>query len=146
MASFVGSNWKITFDYGGANAYQLLDYGDEIDDEIAFPWSQTVDTSKPLRVAAAVKFGRGAMETGFTVGVWKTHANQLTARNWLLAHAAGLPLGMAKTLRIDVYGGASYSLSTAVIVSGDGRMVPGTGPVRTWVKYVIEGGKFSLLP
>jgi hypothetical protein len=143
--AFISSNWKITFDLGGANAFQLVTWGDEIDEEIAFPWAQGVETSKPLRGAAAVKFGRAQVEMSFSVGVWKSHANQQTARNYLLAHAASLPLGMAKNLRIDVKDGSSYLLSTAVLVSGDARMVPAVGVVRTWVKYQVEGGKFSIV-
>jgi hypothetical protein len=143
--AFISSNWKITFDLGGANAFQMVNWGDEIDEEIAFPWSQAVDTSKPMRGAAVAKFGRGRVETGFTVAVWKTHATHQAARNYLLAHAASLPLGMAKNLRIDVKDGSSYLLSTAVIASGDGRMVPAVGVIRTWVQYKIEGGKFSIV-
>lgn len=142
--AFIVSNWKITFDLGGASAFQMVDWGDEIDEEISFPWSQSVDTAKPMRGAAATKFGRGAVETAFSVGVWKSHANQQTARNYLLAHAASLPLSVAKNLRIDVKDGSSYLLSTAVIASGDGRMVT-AGAVRTWVQYKIEGGKFTIV-
>ena len=143
--SFISSNWKITFDLGGASAFQLVDYGDELDDEISFPWSQGVDTARPMRATVVTRYARGAMETTFTVGVWKNHATQIAARNYLLAHAASLPLGVTKALRIDVYGGSSYTLSTAVIASGDGRMVPALGVVRTWVQYKIEGGKFTIV-
>ena len=143
--AFIVSNWKITFDLGGASECQLLNWGDEIDEEISFPWSQTVDTGKPMGGAAAVKFARAAVETTFTFGKWKAHADQATARNYLLAHAAGLPMGVAKNLRIDVLSGASYLLGTAVIASGDGRMVPSLGVVRTWNQYKIEGGKFTIV-
>ena len=143
--AFISSNWKITFDHGGANAFQLVNWGDDIDEEIAFPWAQQVDTSKPVRGAVVAKFGRGRAEMSFTVSVWKTHATHAAARNYLLAHAASLPLGMAKTLRIEVQGGSSYNLSTAVIASGDGRMAVGGGLIRTWVQYKIEGGKFTIV-
>jgi hypothetical protein len=142
---FIVSDWKITFDHGGASAFELCAQGDEIDEEIAFPWSQSVDTSKPMGGAAVVKFGRAQVETSFTVAVWKSHATQKDARNYLLALTASLPLGMAKNLRIDVKAGNAYLLSTAVIAGGDMRMVPAVGVVRTWVQYKIEGGKFSVV-
>lgn len=141
----VSSNWKVTFDYGGSSAFELCTYGDDLDDEISFPWSQQVDTAKPARAAASTKYGRGRVEMAITLGVWKTHATHAAARAYLLAHAASLPLGVAKNLRIDVYGGASYQLSTAVIASGDGRMATATGVIKTWVQYKIEGGKFSVI-
>lgn len=142
---FILSNWKITFDHGGASAFELCSWTDEIDEELSLPWAQKVDTGTPLRAAAATKYGRGAVETSFTLGVWKTHATHAAARNYLLAHAASLPMGMSKALRIDVSGGNSYSLSTAVIASGDGHLVPALGVIRTWVQYKIEGGKFSIV-
>ena len=143
--AFISSNWKITFDYGGGSAFELVAWGADLDEEIAFPWSQVVDTSKPMGAAAATKFGRGKVETTFSIGVWKTHATHAAARNYLLAHAASLPLGMAKPLRIDVQGGSAYLLSTAVIASGDARMAVGGGLIRTYVKYQIEGGKFAVI-
>lgn len=142
---FVSSNWKITYDLGGGSEYQLLNWGDEIDDEISFPGQQSVDTGKPIGGAAAVKFGRGQIETQFSFAKWKTHADQATARNWLMELAAAIPTGVSKNLRVDVYGGSSYLLNNAVIVSWDPRMVPGSGAWRTWTKFQIEGGKFAVI-
>ena len=143
--AFVLSNWKVTFDYGGANAFELCNFTDELDDELQFPWTQQVDISKPTRARAAVKFGRGRVETTLTLGVWKSFSTHAAARNYLLAHCASLPLGMAKGLRIDVSGGSSYLLSTAVLASGTPKMTCAVGTIRTWVQYVIQGGTFSIV-
>lgn len=141
----VRSNWRVTFDHGGTYAMVLLDHGDDMDEELAFPWAQRVDTATPMRAAAALQYARNAVETTLQLAVYRTHASHAAARNYLLAHAASLPLGVTRAVRFDVLGGAAYSLSSAAIASGDGRMVVNTGAVRTLTKYTINGGKITAL-
>lgn len=148
--AFIASNWKITFDLGGASAFQLVDFWEEIDEELKFPWAQGVDTAKPLGARSALKFARGGADMAFTLGKWQTHATQAAARNYLLSHAASLPIKKTKVLTVEVYGGESFELSTAVIASGDGQVVPnlpGVGGVgvRTWIQYKVEGGEFTIV-
>lgn len=139
------SDWTITFDLGGSSAFVLATIGDDLDEEVAFPWAQATDVSKPMRAAVVTNFGRGLVETSFTLGVYKTHATMATARNWLLAHCAAVPTGVAKTLTIAVNGGATYTMASTVMDGGDRRIVVG-GPPKTWVQYKLRGGKFAVVP
>jgi len=138
----ISSNWKITHDAGGT-PYVLLAVGDLLDEEMAVPWTQKTAVSRPMRGTAAKAFGRGAVEHGISFAVFKDHATHHAARTWLLAWAAAVPK-TAKSMKFEVSGTTTYyTLSDAVIASGDGRIVTGTGAIRTRVEYRIIGGTFT---
>ena len=139
--AFVVSNWRVRYDVTGPSAFTLVNFLDEIDEELEIPWSQRVDTSKPMRGAGAKKFGRSQVETTLTLGVWKIHATHAAARNYCLAQAATVPTGVSSSLSIEVKDGEIYYLPDCVIAGGMPKMMRGEGPIRTWVQYKLEGGK-----
>ena len=143
--AIIVSDWKITFDLGGASEFQLCDWGADLDDELHLPWAQATEVSKPMGGAAEINFGRGSVGTSFTVGVYKTHATMAAARNWLLAHSAAVPAGVSKTLTVAVKDGSTFTLANTVIADGDRMIVPRTALPKTWVKYNLRGGKFVIV-
>lgn len=141
--AFVVSNWRIRYILSDTSEFLIVDFGDEIDEEIELPWSQRVDTFRPLRGTGVKKYGRDQIETTLSIGVWKIHATHAAARNYILALAASVPKGESKDVRIDVLGGNVYRLRNAAIVAGTPKMMSAGGAIRTWVQYKLEGGEIS---
>jgi hypothetical protein len=141
----VKSNWKITYDPSGAPLV-LVDFGAKIGEEIEIPWTQLVQDSKRLRAANAKYFGRGNVENGLTFSVFKDHANDATARNWMLTHAIALPALVTKTLKLEVAGSGGFLMAEAVIRSAPSRMVTAAPVARTMTTYTITGGGWSVIP
>ena len=139
------SDWTIIHDPDGASPKTLVAIGDFLDDEMGLPWQQQTGKSLPKGADAGRIFGRKAVTTTLRFAVFKTHASHAAAREWLLELAANTPLH-AEDLTIAVNGGKTYALSDAVIGSGEPRMVPGIGEIRTMAAYNIEGGIFSEVP
>lgn len=143
--AFIPSNWTIVFAPGTASEITLLTTSQELDDELALPWTADVDSSKPLRGASAKRYARGRVATDFSFIVYHTHSTHAEARNFMLSRVASLPTGVTANLRITVLGGNSYQLSTAVLIGGEQRMVVGGGVIRTRHEYKITGGRFSAI-
>lgn len=139
----VSSNWKITYDPTGTPRI-LVNYGGRISDELEIPWSQSVQDSPRLRAASMNYFGRGNVANGLRFGVFNDHADDATARAWMLALVAGLPTLETKTLKIEINGGAKYLMSQAVIRAVTPRMVINAPVARTLTQYEITGGGWAV--
>lgn len=142
----VSSNWKITYDPTGGTPLLLVDFGTKIAEEFELPWNQSVQESPRLRAASMKFFGRGNVQNGVTFSVYKDHADDAAARNWMLAHAIALPALVTKTLKIEVKNGSGYLLAEAVVRSASSRMVPKAPVARTLTRYEITGSGLSVIP
>jgi len=140
----VKSNWKITYDPSGTPLV-LVDFGQLTAEELEIPWAQLVQDSNRTRAANKKYYGRGNVARGLVISAFKDHADDATARNWMLIYSISLPALVTKTLKIEVKGGASFLIDEAVIQSAPSRRVVGAPVARTITTYTITGGGLSVI-
>lgn len=114
--STVVSNWKITYDPSGA-ALVLVDFGDDLSDELILAWSQSIDPAGYTGATDMDFFARGKVSIPFGFGVVKAHASDVAMRNWMFAYVAALPVKETKPLKIEIQGGDSYQAGKCVLES-----------------------------
>lgn len=139
------STWKITLAPGTAAARVLAAVGQQIGEELRFPWAQEVDESRHFRAGARRRYGRGNVSSAMAVQVFDNHADHNTAQEWMLALqiALGTYSQLATTLEVQTQDGTVYVLSNAVLADAEAVMVT-AGVARTLTRYKIEGGTWSL--
>jgi len=117
LSSSFTSNWKITYDPSGTPRV-LVNYGDEILDEIQMAWNQVVDPAAYTGAAGMDYFGRGRVSMPMSFSVVKTHADDKAMRGWIADLLSGLSAFEKKPLKIEVQGGGgSYQFDVAVLAS-----------------------------
>jgi hypothetical protein len=130
----VSSNWKITYDPDGA-ADVLVDFGDDIADELSLSWGQAVDNVPRTAAAGMDYFGRGQVSIPFRFSVRRDHDTDADMRNWILALLADLPVLEKKPLRIEVKCGKEYQFDVAVIQSVNPAPIIVPDGAETWTEY-----------
>ncbi len=140
----IRSRWKITFAPGTGDAVVICDFDDSLQDEL--PWSgrQRVDVARPLEGAGVTNFARKGVEEDVTVVVEKDHASIAAAREYCIAHAIALPMGVTSFLQVEVQGGAMYRLAGATIMDWSRQIVTRVGKHRTRWTYRFAGGAWSV--
>lgn len=135
------SNWKITWDPASAAAV-FLDYAQEMDAELDFPWSQEHEERKVIEGDFTEPLPRGWVSGSITFTAWKEHANDLAAREYLRTHRAACHAlrGQRKTLRITPLGGTNDDKANTMLKTANGRMlVMEDGVARTAFTYQFLG-------
>ena len=114
----IKSNWTITLDPGGSAERVILAAGAFMEGEIDFPWSQATQESPRPGAPNRRNFGRKNVTTPLAVKAYNVHADDATAREWMLALAAWLTAnvsGETLTVKIDIENGDSYTLGEVVV-------------------------------
>lgn len=143
----VSSNWKITFNPSGTPLV-VCTWGQRIADEPSWPWSQMVQEGPRIRGVTSRFFARGNSTGGLTLASLTDHANDAAAR----AHCLGMQITLdavtllAAPLKVEIFGGAVYQAASAVIRSGETRMVIGAPKARTRTDWRIEATGWALVP
>ncbi len=135
------SNWKITWDPGGTPLV-LLDHGQEMEGELDLPWEQEHVDRQVIEGTYTEPLPRSWVKGGLVFTAWKEHADDLTARAYILSHRLttihGLR-GLRKTLRITPLGGGNTDLANTIIKSAPGRMVIVDHVAMTAFTYTLLG-------
>lgn len=132
------SNWTITWDPTGTPLV-LLDVGQDMGEELDFPWEQAIEERRVIEGATTEPLPRKWAKGSLTFTAYKEHADDLTARAYLLSHRTAIAAlaGLRKTLRITPAGGSATNISNAVIQSVQPRMSVDADVARTAVTYKI---------
>jgi len=137
--------WTVTWDPEGADELTLVAAGGFTDDELTLPWEQRTDANPRLRAVDMRNFARGSINGGISFTSLDSHADQVTAREFMFDRMillAGLAFKKS-VLRIEIAGGRTFELSEAIIRSAPTRIVPRALPVRTATTWAITGGTWS---
>jgi len=138
------SNWKITFDPGGADEVVIVDFDDYLVEAFKAPWSNKVEMSEPLEGESAVAFPQGQIKRDISLSVFKDHASFHACQDFCLIFDATLPLDIASTLKVEVQGGTGVVFSNAAFVSGSSVPVKGTG-FQSLTELKLVAGKATSL-
>ena len=133
------SNWTITWDPAGTPLV-LLATGQDMADELEFPWEQAYEERQLIEGTVTEPLPRSLVKGSLSFGVYKEHADDLTARAYLLSHRAAISnlKGLRKTLRITPAGGSNTDIANAVFASINPRMSVDADVARTAVTYVLR--------
>ncbi len=117
------SNWKITWDPASA-AMVFLDYDQEIDAELLFPWEQDHVDRQVVEGEFTEPLPRIHVKGGITFTVFKEHASNDAAYDYVRTHRAAFHAlrGLRKTLRIVRQGGANDDKANTMLKSAPGRV------------------------
>ena len=132
----------ITFTYtpigGGATVpLTLLDSDRYWPDRIDFQGQGEVQTSKPIRAANAIEFGRGNAEVSITFHATRQHATIGQALNYLKDITGGLGNSGTLTITYPGIGGASIKQAGSCLKSATGYNIG----VRSYVAFGFVGPK-----
>jgi hypothetical protein len=134
----IRSNWAITWDPAGT-PLALLAVGQDMGEELEFPWEQAVEERRVVEGGTTEPLPRQWVKGALTFTAYVEHADDLTARAYLLSHRAAISAlkGLRKTLRITPSGGSNTDISNAVIQSAVPRMSVDADLARTAVTYKL---------
>jgi hypothetical protein len=133
------SNWTITFDPAGTPLV-LLAIDQEMDGELEFPWEQAIEERRVIEGGTTEPLPRSWVKGALTFTAYKEHADDLTARAYLLSHRVAISAlkGLRKTLRITPAGGSNTDISNAVFAAINPRMSVDPDVARTAVTYTLR--------
>lgn len=139
------SNWKITLDPDG-EALVLVDYGQRINGEFTFGWKQVVDEGRRQSAEAMQHFPRGNVSGPLSFGVFKDHADDATAREWmaLLFIALSDFISASTTLKVEIQGGDIFTVSNVVLEEAPTQMVLTAAGARTLTTWKLRAGTWAL--
>lgn len=132
------SSWKITWDPAGTPVV-FLDHGQAMDAEIDWPWSQEHEDRKVIEGTYTEPLPRSLVSGSVTFTAWKTHADDVTARAYILSHRAALPKGLRKPLRITPLAGSNVDLANTMLKTANGRMIVTVEGAMTAFTYTFLG-------
>lgn len=135
----VSSVWKLEF-VSAAGTLLLLDYGDDLDEELAFDTEQSVGTYKPIGAGWGEASAEGGAMTSLSWTVRRSHASHAALRAFCLRHPALMPYGQTGALRVSIQGGETWEIEDCALASSKPQPLT-TGPFRSLTVYQATGGR-----
>ncbi len=140
------SNWQLTIDPSGTPRV-VVAFGAKITGELEVGWKQQVQQAPAMRRGAMKNHGRKNVSRDLTIGVYKDHASDAVARNWMwdLDTAADAYSGVTVDLLLEIQGGESYTMAEAVVDDVSTRLVD-AGVARTLTTWRFLRGPAVVVP
>lgn len=130
----LSSQWRITF-----GETVLLDFDDTMTAEVKMPWQAVGDSVARPNADFQSQVAYGNAVNGIAFSRLLQFDDAHSARDYLLAHNAALPVVVADTM-LESRGGAAYTLRGARITAVQPRIEDGC---RFVCDYQLAGGKLD---
>lgn len=130
----ITATWQVTW-----NGVTLLDFTECMSSEPRLPRAETGETILLVGAPFARQRSRGNVTTTLTFSRVKIFADAVDARDFLLAHSAALPPGVADA-RITTLEGAIYALAGARLLPIEPMIAEGC---RFECSYSLIGGALT---
>lgn len=134
------SRWQIDHVQPHGRTTRLLDYGDELADELPLPLEQTASDYSAIASRWGGASADGAARRTIVFTRYQFHADDDAVCRHVLLHPARMPLAKQGKLVISHDSGLVVEMRQAVVLSASPAVAP-PAPFRTMTSYQITAGE-----
>lgn len=144
------SVWRIEFTpttgLTSGVAVRLLDFGDEMETDIAFSPEQGIASSSPIFQSFGSHFALGGVQLGLTWSRRKSYSTPALARNAALGAMATFPWGQQGDITVAIDGGQTWKYSKSAVRTAPPIFIPWGAESLVLTTYSASLGAASLVP